>query len=223
MRAIKWSSHFVCVSLYSCTLLHVLHLEYKLQPHGKEPGRKEAEEEVDDDSSTSSSASRNSWRNSTLWLQSLRWWYSRGTCAFVCPLDRLGCHGNRHHCNHSDGGVIAVHTPVHVRLFHTQLLHIEQDYKNNPWLVYFHLSYRLTLLFMFWLMRILWMMMGCMQSSSCSFKITTFFKPYLAWMYNFTHDSLGNGKKRIILYHEKLLFFSTKLSDFGAEANWPMN
>lgn len=51
------------------------------------------------------------------------------------------------------GGVITVHTPVHVRLLHAQLLHIEQDYKNNPRLVYFHLSYRLMLLFMFWLIR----------------------------------------------------------------------
>lgn len=94
------------------------------------------------------------------------------------------------------GGVITIHTPVRVR--HTQLLHIKQDYQNNPRLVYFHLSYRLTILFMFWLMRILWMRMGCMQSSSCSFKITTFFKPYLAWTYNFTHDSLGHGKKELL-------------------------
>lgn len=47
---------------------------------------------------------------------------------------------------------MTVHTPEYVRLLHTRLLHVEQE-QNNPTFVYFNFSYRLMLLFMFWLMR----------------------------------------------------------------------
>lgn len=48
------------------------------------------------------------------------------------------------------GGVITVQTTEYV--LHTQLLHIEHD---NPKFVSLNLSFRLVLLFMFWLIRII--------------------------------------------------------------------
>lgn len=94
-------------------LLRDLHLDLKLQPHGKEPRRKEAEEEVDDDSSTSPSASRKA-KEAQLFGVRARAGATAGA------LGGLGYHGNLHHCSHGDGGVITVHTPEYVRPLHTQ-------------------------------------------------------------------------------------------------------